>query len=75
MESEVTKFFLIQLKADCCVFVFRAEAIEHILKFAHKKKVENKKKKIKKVEDASKAALLPDLTTIKKKNQLLKICK
>lgn len=45
MESEVTKFFLIQLKADCCVFVFRAEAIEHILKFAHKKKVENKKKK------------------------------
>lgn len=45
VESEVTKLFLIQLKADCCVIVFRAEAIEHILKFAEKDKKKKKRSK------------------------------
>lgn len=57
VEPEVNKLFLIQLKADCCVIVFTAQAIEHILKFAQKSRGEKKKiKKIKKVKDALKAA-------------------
>lgn len=58
VEPEVNKLFLIQLKADCCVIVFTAQAIEHILKFAQKSRGEKKKfkKKIKKVKAALKAA-------------------
>lgn len=52
----MNEFFLIQLKADCCVIVFTAQATEHILKFAKKSREKNKTKKIKKVKDALKAA-------------------
>lgn len=57
MKSEMNNLFLIQLKADWCVILFTAEAIEHILKL--KKKIVRKKtnkQKIKKVKDALKAA-------------------
>lgn len=60
MESEVTMLSLIRLKADCSDFVFRAEAIEHILIFAKKEEKNKKQKnKIKKTKDALKAAPLP----------------
>lgn len=68
VEPEVNKLFLIQLKADCCVIVFTAQAIEHILKFAQKSR--GKKKKIKKIKkDALKAAPMHTPRTILK-NQL-----
>lgn len=41
----MTKLFLIQLKADCCVIVFRAEAIEHILILAQRSKKKKKRSK------------------------------
>lgn len=33
VQSEVRNFFLIQLDADCCDIMLRAETIEHILGF------------------------------------------
>ena len=39
MESESTKLLLIQLKMYCSIYVFRAEAIEHILMFAQKERI------------------------------------
>lgn len=36
MKSEMNNLFLIQLKADWCVILFTAEAIEHILKLKKK---------------------------------------
>lgn len=47
MKSEMNNLFLIQLKADWCVILFTAEAIEHILKLK-KKKIVRKKNKSKK---------------------------
>lgn len=60
MKSEMNNLFLTQLKADWCVILFTAEAIEHILKLKKNYKKKNKKK-IKKVKDALKAAPLHTL--------------
>lgn len=46
MKSEMNNLFLIQLKADWCVILFTAEAIEHILKLKKNCKKKNKQKKI-----------------------------
>lgn len=74
----MNEFFLIQLKADCCVIVFTAQAIEHILKFAQKKwgKKKTKEKKIKKVKDALKAApVQTKKKNIKTQHALIEISK
>lgn len=44
MKSEMNNLFLIQLKADWCVILFTAEAIEHILKLKIKLKEKKSKK-------------------------------
>lgn len=76
MESEVNDFFLIQLKADCCVIVFTAQAIEHILKFVQKSREKKNKKKIKKVKDALKPAPVhTQKENLKNQHALIKISK
>lgn len=76
MESEVNDFFLIQLKADCCVIVFTAQAIEHILKFVQKSREKKNKKKIKKVKDALKPAPVhTQKKNLKNQHALIKISK
>lgn len=73
----MNEFFLIQLKADCCVIVFTAQAIEHILKFVQKSREKKKqKKKIKKVKDASKPAPVhTQKKNLKNQHALIKISK
>lgn len=57
MKSEMNNLFLVRLKADWCVILFTAEAIEHILKLKKRNWEKKKNKQTKRTNQKSKRCI------------------